>query len=155
MPKDNPQFQHQNCPLTLGQGLEEFYAVNAHKFSKPEPDTAWTKLLAAHDACHVLFGVNTTVVEEAYGDMWTLFGTTMTFKEYSEYAKSDAGKALLREIGLKKIIIGSLKALPGCFKIFLKARKMSKKWSLWKFEDRLNDKLIDLRKEFNLEILGA
>jgi len=149
------QFQEQDCELTLGQGLKEFYAVNAHKFSKPVPDTEWGKLMAAHDACHVLFGVNTTHVEEALGDMWTICATTMKFKEFTEYGKNDEAHNLLQEIGLMNLIMGWLKSLPGVFKIFLRSRSMSKKWDIWQFEDRLNDRLVDLRKEHNLKILSA
>jgi len=149
------QFQKQDCELTLGQGLEEFYALNACKFSQPVPDTKWGKLMAAHDACHVLFGVNTTLVEEAYGDMWTMCATTMKFKDFTEFGENDEARDLLQEIGLMNLIMGWLKSLPGIFNIFLRSRKMTKKWAIWQFENRLNDRLVDLRKEHNLKILNA
>lgn len=38
------KFQEQNCALTLREAIEEFYTVNAHKFSKPDPKTTWTEL---------------------------------------------------------------------------------------------------------------
>ena len=47
---ENIQFVKHDCALTLAQGLDEFYAVNAKRFSKPEPDTEWTQMLGPHDA---------------------------------------------------------------------------------------------------------
>ena len=147
------QFQAQESSQTLRQGLDEFYAINSDKFERPVPDTEWTELLQAHDACHVLFGLNTTLVEEALGDMWTLCGTSMTFKDYAQYTKSDAAKELIKGIGFWNIVTGTLKAIPGAVKVYLLSRKMSKKWEIWKFADRLDEKLVDLRRELNLKIL--
>lgn len=147
------QFQDPKCNLTLAQGLGEFYALNAQKFSRPTPDLVWFELMSAHDACHVLFGVNTSVVEEAYGDIWTMSATTMKWREYARFAKSDEAKDIIKTAGVGAVIMGTLKSIPGVFKIFLRSRKMTKKWDVWAFENRLNEKLVDLRKEFGLEIL--
>lgn len=149
------QFISPDCTLTLAQGLDEFYAVNAKRFSKPEPNTQWTEMLLAHDACHVFFGLNTSLVEETYADVWTICGTTMTFKDYKDYAKSDAAKELLASIGLKNMIIGVFKAIPGAIRIYLNSRKLAKKWDIWNFENRMDEKLVDLRKEHNVKLLGA
>jgi hypothetical protein len=147
------QFQDPACDLTLAEGLEEFYAINAEKFSRPTPDLTWFELMAAHDACHVLFGVNTSVVEEAYGDMWTLFATTMEWKEYARFAKSDEAVDIIKTVGLVALIMGTLKSIPGAFKILFRSWKMAKKWDVWAFENRLNEKLVALRKELGVEIL--
>jgi hypothetical protein len=150
---EKPKFQQQDCDLTLAEGLEEFYEINRDKFSKAKQDTPWSKTFLAHDACHVLFGVNTTVIEEAYGDMWTLVGTSMKFGDYYEFGKSEEARKILEGIGLSKTIIGSIKALPGIAVIFLRSRKMKKKWDVWNFENRLNENLGQLREELNLKIL--
>ncbi|MEH6445207.1 MAG: hypothetical protein V7784_15035 [Oceanospirillaceae bacterium] len=98
------EFQNLACELTLPEALAEFYAVNSHIFSTPEPNTVWTKLLVHHDVCHVFFGVNTSVLDETAGDYWTLFGTSLSVKEYSAYAKSPEGKKLLHGIGFINMI---------------------------------------------------
>jgi hypothetical protein len=45
---------------------------------------------------HVLFAVNTSILDEAAGDDWTIVGTDLTVKEYLLYAKSPEGKNSLR-----------------------------------------------------------
>ena len=152
---DKAQFQYQDCSLTLGQGLDEFYTLNADKFSKPVAAMKWSDLMAAHDACHVLFGVNTSMVEEAHGDVWTLLATTMTFSEYAKFAKSDEARELIQSNGLWNTLIGSIKSVPGALSIVLRARKMSKKWDAWHYRDHLSEKLCDLRQKHNLKILPA
>ncbi len=147
------QFQDSACDLTLAQGLDEFYGLNAAKFSKPTPDLASFKMLAAHDACHVLFGVNTSPREEAYGDAWTVFGTTVMWKDYIEFSENGGAAELLEGVDIHAAIGGYFKAGLGVLKIFFRTRTMTKKWDMWAFENRLNDRLVDLRKEFGVKIL--
>ena len=92
------QFQEQDCPLTLQEALVEFYQINSKLFKPPKPQTEWTELLVHHDVGHVFFGVNTTLLDEAAGDFWTLFATDMTFREYKKYAQTPEGKKLLKDI---------------------------------------------------------
>ena len=86
------QFQEQNCKLTLKEALAEFYAINSSTFSVPKPETKWTELLVHHDVGHVFFGVNTSILDEAAGDYWTLLGSDLSFKEYLDYAKTPEAK---------------------------------------------------------------
>jgi hypothetical protein len=69
------QFQEQDCKLTLREAIDEFYEVNSNIFSPPEPETLWTELLVHHDVGYVFFGINTSILDEAAGDYWTMFGS--------------------------------------------------------------------------------
>ena len=93
------RFQEQDCSLTLREAVDEYYTINSHLFSRPDPKTPWTHLLVHHDIGHVFFGVNTSILDEAAGDIWTLMGTDMTFREYAAYANTPEGKKLVKEIG--------------------------------------------------------
>ncbi|OUR65918.1 hypothetical protein A9Q79_02765 [Methylophaga sp. 42_25_T18] len=147
------QFQEQDCKLTLREALAEFYSVNSHLFSVPEPDTVWTELLVHHDVGHVFFGVNTSILDEAAGDYWTLFGTDMSFKEYLAYAKSPEGKKLIENIGFVNIVKSLILGLPLLYKTCIQARKMNRKWKTRGYEQYMDTPLVEIRKEFNLEIL--
>ena len=98
------KFQDQDCMLTLREALAEFYEINSHLFSVPEPKTKWTELLVHHDVSHVFFGVNTSILDETAGDYWTLFATDLSFKEYLMYANTPEGKKLIKDIGMINII---------------------------------------------------
>jgi len=147
------QFQDQACELTLKEALAEFYSVNSHIFSTPEADTEWTELLVHHDVSHVFFGVNTSILDEAAGDYWTLFGTNLSFKEYLAYAKSPEGKKLVKDIGFINIVKSLIMGLPLLFKTYSRAKKMTRKWSVRGYHQYMDVPLADIRRQFNLEIL--
>ena len=147
------QFQEQDCKLTLREALAEFYSINAHLFSVPKPETEWTELLVHHDVGHVVFGVNTNILDETAGDYWTLFATDLSFKEYLKYANTPEGKKLVKDIGFINIIKSLVLGLPLLFKIFSRSKKMSRKWKTKDYEQYMDSSLADIRKDFNLNIL--
>lgn len=147
------QFQDQDCKLTLRVALAEFYSVNSGIFLAPKPDTVWTELLTHHDVGHVFFGVNTSILDEAAGDYWTLFGTDLSFKEYLAYAKSPEGKKLIKDTGFVNIIKSLFFGMPLFYKIYWRTRKMTRKWKTRGYHQYMDTPLVEIRKEFNLEIL--
>jgi len=147
------QYQQQDCTLTLTQCLEEFYAGNSEKFKKPQPVDDWTTLLLFHDATHVVFGLDTDIVDEALGDTWTMLGTNLSSKEYLRYLKEDGAKELIREVGWKKMIKGTLSAIPRAFKVFISSRKMNKKWPIHDFQKYLDKPINEIRIEFNMKLV--
>ena len=147
------QFQEQNCKLTLKEALAEFYAINSAAFSVPKPETKWTELLVHHDVGHVFFGVNTSILDEAAGDYWTLLGSDLSFKEYLDYAKTPEGKKLIEEYGYLTILKSLLISLPLLFRIYLRTRKMTRQWKMRGYEQYMDKPLGEVRKIFNLKIL--
>jgi len=147
------QFQDHACELTLREALAEFYSVNSHLFSAPKPDTIWTELLVHHDISHVFFGVNTSILDETAGDYWTLFGTDLSFKDYLAYAKSPEGKKLIKDIGFINIVKSLFLGIPILWKIYSRAKKMTRKWNTRGYHQYMDTPLVEIRKEFNLEIL--
>ena len=147
------QFQEQNCKLTLKEALAEFYAINSSTFSVPKPETKWTELLVHHDVGHVFFGVNTSILDEAAGDYWTLLGSDLSFKEYLDYAKTPEGKKLIEEYGYLTILKSLFVSLPLLFRIYLRTRKMTRQWKMRGYEQYMDKPLGEVRKIFNLKIL--
>ncbi|OUR99509.1 hypothetical protein A9Q84_00380 [Halobacteriovorax marinus] len=147
------KFQEQDCSLTLREAMEEFYSINSKLFSKPDPLTNWTELLVHHDVGHVFFGVNTSLLDETAGDCWTFFATDMTFKEYKDYANTPEGKKLIQDIGPKLLVKSLIFGIPLMCKVFLRSKKMSRKWQVRGYEEYLDMPLGEIRKLFKLEIL--
>lgn len=147
------KFQDQDCSLTLKEALAEFYSVNSHNFSIPEPNSKWTELLVHHDVGHVFFGVNTSILDEAAGDYWTLFGTDLSFSEYLAYANTPEGKQLVKDIGFVNIVKSLFFSLPLLYKIFFRSRKMTCRWKTKAYEGYMDTPLVEIRKEYNLNIL--
>src|SRR5262245_39817652 len=83
-------YQQQDCALTLAEGLEEYYAANADRVTRPRnlPHESFS-LFRSHDMCHVIFGLNTTLEDEAMADMRTLFSCDVGLRRYAAYLARD------------------------------------------------------------------
>ena len=146
-------FQKQTCSLTLRDAIDEFYQINAAVFDRPQPGSPWYDLMSQHDVTHVVFGVNTSVLDEAAGDFWTLFATDMSLQTYMAYASSPQGRQLIKDVGVWKILGSIVFGLPSLVRIAWRARAMSIKWTLGDYQRYLDVPLDELRAQFNVQIL--
>ena len=150
-------FQDQNCNITLQEGLEIYY--QSFNPNKPliKDDTMSGNLFRDHDCTHVIFGLNTSIDQEALLDIWVLFGSDFRFKDMTAYMRTPQIKSLYDELYSKYGILGFLKIYIRNFKnmirIFFRCRKMKKKWPLHCPTSFLNSTISDLRYEFGINIL--
>lgn len=151
-----------NSTMTLGEGLREYYAVHPDLFS-PEELAGREELgtlgqfFAAHDACHVLFGLDTDLVDEALADTWTLAGTNVKWAEIKSYFNRPEQRSffadLFAEIGWWSTIWKTMTAVPKVAIALFRARKMTKKWPIFEWNDYLARPLVELREEFGIRVL--
>ena len=70
-------FQNQDCELSLQEGIEEYRSYlrknDRHVLGEQVSDSEKWGILC-HDATHVVFGLDTTLEEEAMLDCWVFFG---------------------------------------------------------------------------------
>ncbi len=144
-----PRYLDPDSPLTLGEGLAEFCAANPGLI--PADDPQIRELVRAHDACHVLFALTTSLEDEALADTWTLFGSSVTLKQYSAYLKHDQFTALFREIGAWKLLTGTLRAVPRVLRAIRRARRMPEKWPFFDYARFLDTPLAALRRRFGVQ----
>src|SRR5579863_1919853 len=101
------RYQQQDSALTLSEGLEEYYAANVGKVVRPRdlpPESA--DLFRSHDMCHVVFGLSTTLDDEAMADVRTLLSCDVGWRRYARYMTSDpAAKAIFKELGYLKSVL--------------------------------------------------
>lgn len=156
------RYQDPASTQTLREGLAEYRAANPGLFD-PE-DLAGDESLgqlgpffAAHDACHVLFGLSTSLVDESLADTWTLWGTDVRLRELWSYLRSDEQKqffrTFMREVGYGKLLRGSLVAIPRMLRVFWRARGMTRKWALHQWADHLDEPLVQLRREHGIRLV--
>ena len=111
-----------------------------------------------HDATHVIFGqIPFELRGETLNDIWSYFGSTMTYKDAKEYFDFATMKQTLtpyeKKYGGKwNLFVTSCKLVPDMIKVFWKTRKMSKKWQWHITEEILEKNVGELRKEFNIII---
>lgn len=144
-----PRYLDPDSPLTLGEGLAEFCAVNPGLL--PADDPQIRELVRAHDACHVLFALTTSLEDEALADTWTIFGTTVTLRQYRKYLEHEQVTALFREAGAWKLLTGTLRAVPRILRAIRRARRMPEKWPFFDYARFLNTPIAALRRRFGVQ----
>jgi hypothetical protein len=156
------QYQQADSTQTLREGLSEYYRANPNLFSPEELAADQSlgdlgKFFAAHDACHVLFGLDTSLPDETLADTWTLFGTDVEWKEIWSYMRSDGQKQFFaqffRDVGYWRTIRASLGAIPRALRAIWRARKMTRKWSLHGWRDHLDVPLHELRRRYGIHLV--
>lgn len=125
------RYQDPGCALTLRQGLQEYFAGHSDLLKPDSADLETAEFFRSHDACHVLFGLDTTLPDEGLADLWTVFGTDIGFGRYAMYLRTDpAARQIVRGIGLFRTIATALRLLPSVARVFLRSRKMKKKMAV-------------------------
>ena len=152
-----PRYQEQNSPLTLRQGLAEYYASNPNLINTDEASTAEIgAYIRNHDVTHVVFGTTTTLADEFLQDMWTFLGVDINKKNYIfDFLPSDESKQLFGSLQLWSTIKAIALTTPLLPKLIWRSRQMSKKWSWQNWEKYLDFPLAEIRQEFNIRVLGA
>lgn len=154
-PRTGLQYQRQESPLTLDEGLAEYYAANLGRVTRPAdlpPKSA--ALFRSHDMCHVIFGLSTTLADETLADTRTLFSCDVGWRRYSAYLRTDAqAKALFAELGWLKAIGITLACLPRIARAGVEAFRMAKPWPWEPPETYGRRTLADLRREHGIRVI--
>ncbi len=144
-------FTAQRCPHTLAEGMAEFAAAQPGLLSPADPELA--EFMRAHDACHVLFGLGTSLPEEALADTWTLLATDMTARRYTAYLRRPELRALFGEAGTWPLVLGTLRGLPRLCLVLWRARRMARRWSFWRYGEHLGTPIAELRERLSIRLV--
>ncbi len=157
-------YQNKSCELTLKEGIEEYRSYleenNRHVLGKNCSEDEKLTILG-HDATHVIFGLDTSLEEEAMLDCWVIFGGDV-FKVIKEFYKGSLKLKetnekvfdLVKEVGYLKYTYLYLRVIFKKWpKIFFRTRKM-KKWNYLFSLDLLDSKISKIRKDYNINILS-
>ena len=157
-------YQNEYSDITLREGIDEYrdYLKKNNRHVLGENCSEDEKLtILGHDATHVIFGLDTSLEEEAMLDCWVIFGGGV-FKVIKEFYKGSLDLKetnekvfdLVKEVGYLKYTYLYLRVIFQKWpKIFFRTRKM-KKWSYFFPSDFLEKKISTLREDFNIKILS-
>lgn len=146
-------YQQQDSLQTLQEGIDEYYSSFSGLITEENTSFEVAKLFRFHDVTHVVFGCDTSIKEETLTDAWTLFGSTVTLKEYMEYLKYPETTQVLAKVGIFKVIWMFILSLPIFFQVIFRTSQMNKKWNFWDYKPYLNCSLRDIREEFNIQVV--
>lgn len=149
------RYQEQNSPLTLAQALDEYYRVNESTVSRPStlpPESM--ALFRSHDICHVIFGLDTTLEDEAVADTRTLLSCDVGFSRYAQYLTSDRqAKAIFKQTGYFTVLLGTLRAMPRLVRALAEKFRMTKSWPWTPPQSYMSRTLADLRREYGIRVI--
>jgi len=149
------RYQEQDSPLTLAEGLADYYAVNRGVITRPDdlpPDSA--ALFRSHDMCHVIFGLDTSLADETMADTRTLLGCDVGFRRYLRYLDSDKqAKALFQALGVWRAAGAVVRALPRILRAVWEAWRMPKAWPWTPPDAYQRRRLVDLRNEYGIRVI--
>lgn len=148
-------YQQQDSPLTLQQGLEEYYAINPNLIDASScSNSEVATLFERHDVIHVVFGCSTSLHDETLADTWTIFGTSIKFLDYLGYLKYSETTDLLKEVKVSRMIKEFIEAIPDVFRVIRQTRKMSQKWDWANYHSHLEMPLGDLRRTYGIQVIA-
>ncbi|MCA9716985.1 MAG: hypothetical protein H6713_37355 [Myxococcales bacterium] len=151
------RYMHQDSPLTLREGIEEMRRANPGLLDPSEMPADIGKFFHAHDVCHVVFGTDTSITNEAMTDTWTVTGTTVRVRDLLAYYKQEEGRAvindLMREIGWLRTLWASVVAIPKVLRVIWRARRMTRKWPMYGNDAYLDTPLAELRRMYNIRVV--
>lgn len=147
-------YQLPDSILTLREGLAEYYQHNSgllvepSKLSKEEQ-----KVLEAHDICHILFGCDTTPSSELLIETCSVFGTTLSWREYLIYIQHPIVRESVEQLGWWVLVKSVILSLPKIVQAIANSLRMNKKWSPFDYDRYLDKSLRDIRLEFGIKII--
>lgn len=156
------RYQDPQSTQTLREGLAEYRAANPELFdpevlARNEALGELGRFFAAHDACHVLFGLSTSLSDEALADTWTFFGTDVRWRELWSYFRSDAQKeffdTFLGQVGYARLAWATVRAVPRILRAIGRTRSMTRKWALHQWSAHLDVPLVKLRREHGIRLV--
>lgn len=148
-------YQQQDSMQTLAEGLEEYYSANVGKVVRPRdlpPESV--DLFRSHDVCHVVFGLNTTLDDEALADVRTLLSCDVGLRRYAAYLTTDKqARALFKELGYLRSIWVTVLAFPRICRAVVEAFRMKERWPWTPPESFQGRPLGVLRQEFRIRLV--
>jgi hypothetical protein len=152
--KNHFPYQDQNSQLTLREGLANYYQVHP-RIQRPDwLDAAGAELFKAHDICHVIFGLDTTLVDEALADLRTMLGTNVGVANYVQYLrKNPDAKKIFRELGYFRVVLATMAVVPRFLKALWLHRKKRRLWPWHNPPEIFGKKLAELRKEYEITVI--
>ncbi len=144
-----------NEGLTLRQGLEQFHKeYQDHLSHEKEGIPIESKeFFLSHDITHVLFDCDISLYGEGAVKIWTIFGTTLGFWKHIKAYQTVNAYALSKRFKLMHILRNIFKFIVHIPILIFRAKRMHKAWPWQNFDAYLDMPLVDIRQEFNIQLL--
>ena len=147
------KYQEQASAQTLAEALAEYRAANPRLDEARNPLGAAAEFFRCHDTAHVVFGCSTSLAGEALADAWTLFGTTVTVRQFLGFLKIEEHQDIMAKVGWWRALITFLRSVPLFLQVALRGLRMTSKWPWSDFDSYRDDSLAEIRRQFNIRVV--
>ena len=149
------EYQKQDSTQTLAEGLAEYRAANPGLDAAREPGGSGAEFFRCHDTAHVVFGCSTSLVAEALADAWTLFGTTVTIRQFLGFLRIEEHQGIIEKVGWWGVLSTFVRSVPLVIIVGWRGLRMTSKWPWATFNSYLNCPLAEIRRQFNIKVVHA
>ena len=144
-------FQVPDSPLTLAEGLAEYYA-RTHGLKRGEALPAKARdFFRSHDVVHVVFGCDTSLAQEAVVKLSSLFGSTdavSVMKGYLLYDSLD----IYRRLPMGEVLETIVRAIVIVPRTLARCLRQTRRWPWAGFEPYLDQPLSQIRSDFGIRV---
>ncbi len=148
---DMLSYQDARSEMTLREAISKLRAATGEQnftFESPEMQRA----IEAHDAVHAVFACDITQAGEVVAHAWMLLGTTVKTQEMKQVTAHREHRKIAADQGHAKMIGVAIRALPRVAGAAVAAMRMKKRFPWAGYEEFLDRRLLDIRKEFGIQV---
>ncbi len=146
-------YQKPDCQLTLAEALEAFHRLHGQQLYSRKMTANSEAFFRCHDTAHVVFACDISLINEGMVKIWTAFGTTLGFWRHIVAYSRPETREIAREISPGAVVKTFFRSLVLIPRVMLRCRAMSKRWPWSEHEAYLGRRLVDIRREFNIQPL--
>jgi hypothetical protein len=146
------RYQEPESPLTLAEGLREYYASRADLAGGRGASEAAREFFRCHDAAHVVFGCDTTLPQEGVVKLWSFFATDAGFSLLRAYNLPESREIYAR-LEPREELRAARTTLAAFPRVIWRARRMRRRWPWRDFESYLHAPLREIRREFGIRVI--
>lgn len=148
------RFQAPDCQMTLEEALSEYHGSREDLVTGRSASETAQEFFRCHDAAHVVFGCSTTLTNEAMVKIWSFFGTTAGLSLVRDY-RSPESKEIYQQIPWQEVPRTALRSAVNLPRVFLRCRRMRKRWPWSGFEAYTDVSLAEIRREFGISVVSV
>ena len=146
------RYQDPETTMTLREAIAEHHAALGTPLGQ-DSDSEAAALFAGHDACHAVFGTDTSMVGEATTDTWTMLGTTLPLRRFLGYLRHPEVREAFDHFGFWVAIPGVLRSIPAAWRVWRASRRLHARGDFDGWADHLDEPLDTLRARHGIVVV--
>ena len=146
------EYQSPDTRLTLVEGLRQYYASHDGLVDGRGISPEAREFFRCHDAAHVVFGCSTTLLNEGIVKLWSFFGTTAGLGLIRAYRLPES-QEVYEELAWADIVRTAFQSVAFVPVVLWRCFQMHKRWPWADFEQYLEVPLIELRREYGIQLV--